>query len=250
MEQRILLIEDNPDISRVVQYELEQAGYRVLTAPDGVTGLTSARENSPELVILDLGLPDFDGAEIARRLRKTSSVPIIILTAMDAVDRKVNLLEAGADDYMTKPFNKDELIARINAIVRRSKGHSQSVIRTGKLAVNLDAKTVEVDGARVHLTGKEYAMLELLSLRKGTTLTKEMFLNHLYGGMDEPELKIIDVFICKLRKKLAAATGGEHYIETVWGRGYVLRDPQEQGATVTPSTGVPTLAVRSFFSTS
>ena len=105
---------------------------------------------------------------------------------------------------MTKPFHRDELVARIHAIVRRSKGHSQSVIRTGKLAVNLDAKTVEVDGARVHLTGKEYAMLELLSLRKGTTLTKEMFLNHLYGGMDEPELKIIDVFICKLRKKLSA----------------------------------------------
>ena len=131
---------------------------------------------------------------------------------------------------MTKPFHRDELVARIHAIVRRSKGHSQSVIRTGKLAVNLDAKTVEVDGARVHLTGKEYAMLELLSLRKGTTLTKEMFLNHLYGGMDEPELKIIDVFICKLRKKLSLACGGANYIETVWGRGYVLRDARRRHA--------------------
>ena len=97
--------------------------------------------------------------------------------------------------------------------------------------MNLDGKTVEVNGHRVHLTGKEYQMLELLSLRKGTTLTKEMFLNHLYGGMDEPELKIIDVFICKLRKKLATAAGGKHYIETVWGRGYVLRDPSESTAT-------------------
>jgi two-component system, cell cycle response regulator CtrA len=131
---------------------------------------------------------------------------------------------------MTKPFHKDELVARIQAVVRRSKGHSQSVITTGKLTVNLDAKTVEVDGSRVHLTGKEYQMLELLSLRKGTTLTKEMFLNHLYGGMDEPELKIIDVFICKLRKKLAAATNGDNYIETVWGRGYVLRDPDGKEA--------------------
>ena len=99
-------------------------------------------------------------------------------------------------------------------------------IQTGKVAVNLDAKTVEADGRAVHLTGKEYQMLELLSLRKGTTLTKEMFLNHLYGGMDEPELKIIDVFICKLRKKLSEATEGDNYIETVWGRGYVLRDPE------------------------
>ena len=225
MEQRILLIEDNPDITRVVQYELEQAGYRVIAAPDGITGLTSARENSPDLVILDLGLPDFDGAEIARRLRKTSSVPIIILTAMDAVDRKVNLLEAGADDYMTKPFNREELQARIQAIIRRSKGHSQALIRTGEITVNLDARSVEVKGKPVNLTGKEYQILELLSLRKGTTLTKEMFLNHLYGGMDEPELKIIDVFICKLRKKLSEALGGESHIETVWGRGYVLRDP-------------------------
>jgi two-component system cell cycle response regulator CtrA len=145
---------------------------------------------------------------------------------MAGIEDKVRGLGFGADDYMTKPFHKDELVARIHAIIRRSKGHAQSVIDTGALCVNLDTKTVEVNSQRVHLTGKEYQMLELLSLRKGTTLTKEMFLNHLYGGMDEPELKIIDVFICKLRKKLAAATGGEHYIETVWGRGYVLRNPE------------------------
>jgi two-component system, cell cycle response regulator CtrA len=132
----------------------------------------------------------------------------------------------GADDYLTKPFNKAELVARIQAIVRRSKGHAESVIRTGKLLLNMDARSVESEGRRLHVTGKEYSILELLSLRKGTTLTKEMFLDHLYGGMDEPELKIIDVFICKLRKKLAEATGGEHYIETVWGRGYVLKDPE------------------------
>ncbi len=116
-------------------------------------------------------------------------------------------------------------MARIHAIVRRAKGHPQSVISTGKLAVNLYTHSVTAEGRPVHLTGKEYAILELLSLRKGATLTKEMFLNHLYGGMDEPELKIIDVFVCKLRKKLKAATGGESHIETMWGRGYVLRDP-------------------------
>ena len=153
--------------------------------------------------------------------------PILILSGLAGIEDKVKGLGVGADDYMTKPFHKDELVARIHAIVRRSKGHAQSVIQTGDLVVNLDTKTVEVGGQRVHLTGKEYQMLELLSLRKGTTLTKEMFLNHLYGGMDEPELKIIDVFICKLRKKLSLACSGDNYIETVWGRGYVLRDPEE-----------------------
>ena len=156
----------------------------------------------------------------------------MILSGTAEIDMKVKSFGGGADDYMTKPFHKDELVARIHAVVRRSKGHAQSVIRTGDVTVNLDGKTVEVHGQRVHLTGKEYQMLELLSLRKGTTLTKEMFLNHLYGGMDEPELKIIDVFICKLRKKLSAATGGQNHIETVWGRGYVLRDPVEMPAAV------------------
>src|SRR5918997_483787 len=143
-----------------------------------------------------------------------------------------DLGEEGVD--LGKIYDYDLILLDLNlpdmsgiAVVRRSKGHAQSVIKTGDVTVNLDAKTVEVNGQRVHLTGKEYQMLELLSLRKGTTLTKEMFLNHLYGGMDEPELKIIDVFICKLRKKLSLACGGDNYIETVWGRGYVLRDPEE-----------------------
>ena len=153
----------------------------------------------------------------------------MILSGTSEIDTKVKSLAGGADDYMTKPFHRAELVARIHAVVRRSKGHSQSVIRTGDILVNLDGKTVEVNGQRLHLTGKEYQMLELLSLRKGTTLTKEMFLNHLYGGMDEPELKIIDVFICKLRKKLKAVAG-DHYIETVWGRGYMLHDPEETKA--------------------
>jgi two-component system, cell cycle response regulator CtrA len=151
--------------------------------------------------------------------------PILILTGLAGIEDKVRGLGFGADDYMTKPLHKDELVARMHAIVRRSKGHAQSVIQTGELVVNLDSKTVEVNGAGVHLTGKEYQMLELLSLRRGTTLSKEMFLNHLYGGMDEPGLKIIDVFICKLRKKLANASNGKNYIETAWGRGYVLREP-------------------------
>jgi len=172
-----------------------------------------------------------NGHDVLRQLRMAKvETPILILSGQDDTENKLKGFGFGADDYMTKPFHRQELVARIHAIVRRSKGHAQSVIQTGKFTVNLDAKTVEVEGAPVHLTGKEYQMLELLSLRKGTTLTKEMFLNHLYGGMDEPELKIIDVFICKLRKKLSEATGGENYIETVWGRGYVLRDPASSEA--------------------
>ena len=224
---RILLVEDDPTTSRSIELMLNHANFNVYCTDTGEEGIDLAKLYDYDLILLDLNLPDMNGHDVLRSLRMARiETPILILTGSDDTENKVRGLGSGADDYLTKPFHREELIARIHAIIRRSKGHSQSVIRTGRITVNLDAKTVEVEGGTVHLTGKEYQMLELLSLRKGTTLTKEMFLNHLYGGMDEPELKIIDVFICKLRKKLAEATGGENYIETVWGRGYVLRDPQ------------------------
>ena len=205
---------------------LQNANLNVYATDLGEEGIDLAKLYDYDLILLDLNLPDMNGHEVLRQLRVSKvETPILILSGQDDTENKLKGFGFGADDYMTKPFHRQELIARIHAIVRRSKGHAQSVMTTGKFTVNLDAKTVEVDSKPVHLTGKEYQMLELLSLRKGTTLTKEMFLNHLYGGMDEPELKIIDVFICKLRKKLSEATGGENYIETVWGRGYVLRDP-------------------------
>ena len=225
---RVLLIEDDSAMARSIELMLRSEGLNVYTTDLGEEGIDLGKLYDYDIIVLDLQLPDMSGFEVLKALRVAKvQTPVLILSGNAIVEAKVKALGFGADDYMTKPFHKDELVARIQAVVRRSKGHSQSVITTGKLTVNLDAKTVEVDGARVHLTGKEYQMLELLSLRKGTTLTKEMFLNHLYGGMDEPELKIIDVFICKLRKKLAAAANGKHHIETVWGRGYVLRDPQE-----------------------
>ncbi len=223
---RVLLVEDDPTTSKSIELMLTHANLNVYTTDLGEEGIDLAKLYDYDLILLDLDLPDIDGHEVLRQLRMARvDTPILILTGADDTESKIKGFGFGADDYLTKPFHREELVARIHAIIRRSKGHSQSMIRTGKIIVNLDAKTVEVDGKPVHLTGKEYQMLELLSLRKGTTLTKEMFLNHLYGGMDEPELKIIDVFICKLRKKLAEATGGENYIETVWGRGYVLRDP-------------------------
>ena len=225
---RVLLIEDDSAIAQSIELMLKSENFNVYTTDLGEEGIDLGKLYDYDIILLDLNLPDMSGYEVLRTLRLSKvKTPILILSGMAGIEDKVRGLGFGADDYMTKPFHKDELIARIHAIVRRSKGHAQSVISTGELIVNLDAKTVEVAGQRVHLTGKEYQMLELLALRKGTTLTKEMFLNHLYGGMDEPELKIIDVFICKLRKKLDAVSGNQSYIETVWGRGYVLREPDE-----------------------
>ena len=225
---RVLLIEDEPTTAKAIELMLAAEGFTVYKTASGEEGVDLGMLYDYDVILLDLNLPDLHGYDVLKQLRVGKvQTPVLVLSGISEMETKVRSFGFGADDYVTKPFDRAELIARIHAVVRRSKGHSQSVIRTGKLIVNLDAKTVEVDGARVHLTGKEYAMIELLSLRKGTTLTKEMFLNHLYGGRDEPEWKIIDVFICKLRKKLALASGGENYIETVWGRGYVLRDSGE-----------------------
>ena len=225
---RVLLVEDDAATAASIELMLKKESFIVDTTDLGEDGLEIGKLYDYDIIILDLMLPDIDGYEVLRRLRAARvRTPILILSGLGELDHKIKGLGFGADDFLTKPFDRRELIARIQAIVRRSKGHSESTIRTGKLVVNLDSRIVTVDDHPLHLTAKEYGILELLSLRKGTTLTKEMFLNHLYGGMDEPELKIIDVFICKLRKKLATATGGEHYIETVWGRGYVLRDPAE-----------------------
>jgi two-component system cell cycle response regulator CtrA len=229
---RALLVEDDSTMARSIELMVRSAGFDVYTTDLGEEGIDLGKLYDYDIILLDLQLPDMSGFEVLKALRVAKvQTPVLILSGNNIIEAKVKALGFGADDYMTKPFHKEELAARIQAVVRRSKGHSQSVVTTGKLNVNLDAKTVEIDGARVHLTGKEYQILELLSLRKGTTLTKDIFLNHIYGGMDEPEGKIIDVFICKLRKKLNDLSGGTNYIETVWGRGYVMRDP-EAGQTV------------------
>jgi len=226
---RVLLIEDDSAAAQSIELMLKSESFTVYTTDLGEEGIDLGKIYDYDIILLDLNLPDMSGFEVLRSLRISKvKTPTLILSGLAGIEDKVKGFGVGADDYMTKPFHRDELVARIHAIVRRSKGHAQSVIQTDDLVVNLDTKTGEVNGARVHLTGKEYAMLELLSLRKGMTLTKEMFLNHLYGGIDEPEVKIIDVFMCKLRKKLAGASGGKNYIETVWGRGYVLRHPTEE----------------------
>jgi two-component system, cell cycle response regulator CtrA len=225
---RVLLIEDDRTIAQSIELMLNSESFKVYTTDLGEEGIDLGKLYDYDIILLDLNLPDMSGYKVLRSLRVSKvKTPILILTGLGGIEDKVRGLGFGADDYMTKPFHKDELVARIHAIVRRSKGLAESVINTGDLCVNLDAKTVKIGGAHVHLTPKEYQILELLSLRRGTTLTKEMFLNNLYGGMDEPVIKIIDVFMCKLRKKLANASNGKDYIETVWGRGYVLRELSE-----------------------
>ena len=235
---RVLLIEDDSATAQSIELMLKSESFNVYATALGEEGIDLGKIYDYDIILLDLNLPDMSGFEVLRKLRVSRiNTPILILTGLAALEDKIKGLGFGADDYMTKPFHKDELVARIHAIVRRSQGHAELVISMGDLCVKLDSKTVEINGARLHVTGKEYQMLELLALRKGTTLSKEMFLNQLYGGMDEPEMKIIDVFICKLRKKLAGASGGKNYIETVWGRGYVMREPAEDAVSV-PTTSL------------
>jgi two-component system cell cycle response regulator CtrA len=228
---RVLLIEDDSSIAQSIELMLKSESFNVYTTDLGEEGVDLGRLYDYDIILLDLNLPDMSGFEVLRSLRVSKvKTPILILSGIASIEHKVKGLGYGADDYMTKPFHKTELIARVHAIVRRSRGHAQSVVKIGDLTVNVDAKTVHIKQVRVNLTGKEYQMLELLSLRRGTTITKEMFLSQLYGGMDEPEIKIIDVFMCKIRKKLANASNGKDYVETVWGRGYLLREPEEVSA--------------------
>lgn len=236
---RILVIEDDAPTAQTIELMLKSEGFTVYVTGEGEEGEDLAKMYDYDCITLDLNLPDMSGYDVLRNIRRAKiKTPVIILSGLASIEDKVKGLGVGADDFMTKPFHKDELVARIHAIVRRSKGHAHSVITAGDLVLDLDTRTVSIAGERVHLTGKEYGMLELLLLRRGTTLTKEMFLNHLYGGMDEPELKIIDVFICKLRKKLDP-TSHDRFIKTVWGRGYVIRDTEAENVTLAPAVSNP-----------
>ena len=225
---RVLLIEDDSVTAQSIELMFRSESFDVCVSHGGAEGADLAKLYDYDIILLDLVLADVSGYEVLRTLRAARiKTPILVLSGLAAIKDKVKAFGLGADDYMTKPFHKNELIARIRAVVRRSQGYAVSVVQSGDLTVNLDHRTVEVDGTRVNLTTREYQILEHLSLRKGTPLTKEMILYQLYGGVDEPASKIIDVFICKLRKKLANASAGKNYIETVWGRGYVLHPPNE-----------------------
>ncbi len=222
---RVLLIEDDKTVSQNISLILKKENMVVDTSYLGEDGLEVAKLYEYDIIILDLLLPDMEGYEVLRRLRNAHiDTPVLILSGLTAPDKKVKGFGCGADDYLTKPFDRTELVARVNAIVRRAKGHADAIVRTGGMEINLNSKIVTINGKVLNLTGKEYALFELLALRKGTTINKEQFLNHLYGGMDEPEMKIIDVFLCKIRRKIEKLAPTEEYIQTVWGRGYILKD--------------------------
>jgi two-component system, cell cycle response regulator CtrA len=225
---RILLIEDDSATAQSIELMLKSESFNVYTTDLGEEGIDLGKIYDYDIILLDLNLPDMSGFEVLRSLRVSKvKTPILILSGLAAIEDKVRGFGFGADDYLTKPFNRNELVARIHALVRRSKGHAQSVIQIGDLIVDVDTKKVAVNGVSVYLTAKEYRLLELLALRKGMTITKGTILNYLYDGLNEPESKIVDVFMCKLRKKLAGASGGNEFIETIWGRGYALMEPAE-----------------------
>lgn len=225
---RALVIEDDIPTADSLNLVLKsKGGFVVDVGYDAHEGVDLAKVYEYDVIVL--GLPSFG---VIRDLRHHGiETPILVLTHNIDVGEKLRAFSFGADDIMTKPYNSDELIARVRAIVRRSHGHAQSIVTVGDLTINLDEKTVEAGGERVRLTTKEYQMVELMALRRGATITKGMFMNHLYGGMDEPELKIIDVFICKLRRKLGRAAD---HIETTWGRGYSLRAPETAAPSLAP----------------
>ena len=224
---RILMIEDDRATVAAVELMLAAEGWSVYDTDLGAEGVDLGKIYDYDVILLDLGLPDMSGMDVLRKLRAAAvKTPIIVVSGSRETETKVRSFGLGADDYLTKPFHREELTARIRAVSRRSNGHAQAVITTGPLSVNLDRHACEIEGAPIHLTASEYAILELLSLKKGATVTKDMFLTHLYDGKDEPDGKIIDVFVCKLRRKLREATHGQELIETVWGRGYTLKAPK------------------------
>lgn len=220
---RLLLVEDDRLLADLLARKLEGAGYIVHVSGLGEDALALIDAHRFDAVLVDLTLPDLPGQTILRRLRQEGSndPPILILSGEASLAVKLEGFSEGADDYVVKPFHPDELVARVGAAIRRAQSSAPVEIRLGRLLIDLQGRKALVDDVIVPLTGKEFQCLAFLAMRRGSTVTKEMFLAHLYGGRDEPEMKIIDVFICKIRRKLTEA-GANNVIETVWGRGYTV----------------------------
>ncbi|MGB2295011.1 MAG: response regulator transcription factor [Candidatus Puniceispirillum sp.] len=221
----ILIVEDDPVIADVIGMTLEEAGHFSTVAHTIEASLAELRHNRIDAVLLDINLPDGNGTRLARLIRKHHlPMPILVVSGNSGIDDKIAALGAGADGYLTKPFDRYELMANLDAIIRRTNGHSSAVVTAGNLTVDLSRNYAKIDDKQLNLTAKEFRIVEFLALRKGSVLSKDAFLNHLYGGIDEPEPKVIDVFMCKLRRKLDNAGASGLNIDTVWGQGYILRE--------------------------
>jgi two-component system cell cycle response regulator CtrA len=230
---RVLLIENDVALANTLDAYFVAAGMVAERTDTGEEALELVRHYEFDLLILSLTLSDIDGSAVIRRIRAAGrTTPILALSTMRNPRARVQAFAAGADDVVDQHIDPAELLARIRAIVRRSRGHSQSSLQIGAVTLNLELHSVVANGTSLSLTGKEFALLQLLMLRKNMVMTKDAILNQLYGGMDEPEVKIVDVFVCKIRKKLAAVGLGD-FIGTVWGRGYTVRD--QAGDSVRPT---------------
>ena len=214
---KILVVEDEADLLCAVREALECAGYVVDEASDGEVGLHHARTGEYAAIVLDLMLPVIDGWTVLERLRADKTTPVLILTARDAVTDRVRGLETGADDYLVKPFEIDELLARVAALIRRSAGKPSGVIELGEVQVDTVRRRVRRAGVEVQLTAKEYALLELLALRKGELVTRTTIYEQIYASDDDSMSNVVDVFVCNLRNKL-----GKELIETRRGQGYII----------------------------
>ncbi|MEK9799152.1 MAG: response regulator transcription factor [Alphaproteobacteria bacterium] len=224
----ILVVEDDPIVADILGMTLEEAGYFKTTANTIETALFELKHNQIDVVLLDINLPDGDGTRLARLIRKNHMpVPILVVSGNSGIDDKITALGAGADGYLTKPFDRYELVANLEAIIRRTHGHSSATVNVGNLIVDLSRNYAKIGDTRLDLTAKEFRIIEFLALRKGAVLSKDAFLNHLYGGIDEPQPKIIDVFMCKLRRKIADAGASGVVIDTIWGQGYILREVRD-----------------------
>jgi two-component system response regulator PhoP len=222
----LLLVEDDPELSRSLAAQLEQAGYAVERSSDGREGLYYAREYPVDLAIVDLGLPSMSGVELIKQLRDDGKAyPILVLTARDRWQDKVEALKIGADDYVVKPFNVEELLARVDALLRRAGGWAQSELVCGPIRLDTRAQEVKVDGAKLELTTFEYKLLELLMLHAGEVLSKTEITEALYSEDFERDSNVIEVFIGRLRRKLDPANTYKP-IETLRGRGYRLSLPR------------------------
>jgi two-component system, OmpR family, alkaline phosphatase synthesis response regulator PhoP len=220
MSQLILVVDDEPKVARLARDYLEKNGFRVITAADGQSALTIARREKPDLVILDLMLPQIDGREVCRIVRRESDVPIIMLTALSEEIDQVTGLEIGADDYITKPFSPRAMVARVRALLRRTRGDikAPSIIRVGGLEIDLDKHSVTFNASPIKLTPNEFKLLQILASRPGQTLTREQLLDDLHGAASSID-RSVDSHIKNLRKKLEAKSG-ESMIETIYGIGY------------------------------